>query len=433
MKIEILAISDTHLGEDCSLLSFPQGRQRLWEVLHKILGGGRKFTVKEVILLGDIPDRTLSSTSQIIADTNAFMETVGSVANVKKGVYIPGNHDHTIWTKYRKGRYGDKTGHMITTPEGELIVEEGIPTNDSDEVKNLLSLFFGYPCGSSWRAIAKEKAFDFAIANPLYARTINERTYVFTHGTHFRWDVTLPAWQKKIADYLQVDRILGGIEIDSGEDIKGDEEMDELERKVTRFVDSLWQSSRNNPITQSDELWYIITSLGGKFEGQREAPIGSKLFKRGELPSATKEHRINKITGTKDNSLKLFDRYFRRPMVKHLEKNDLPTNKITLVYGDTHKGGWEDTFKVEGISDFMIYNTGGWVVDNKDLHPPCHIFGILSSGEEFMFDVSFKDVKVEGEEIIDLASEQVEHRKGVVSKTLSAVWNRFIDHGRRDV
>jgi hypothetical protein len=53
MKIQVLAISDTHLGEDCSVLSFPQGRQRLWEVLRKELGQGVKFDVEEMILMGE--------------------------------------------------------------------------------------------------------------------------------------------------------------------------------------------------------------------------------------------------------------------------------------------------------------------------------------------------------------------------------------------
>jgi hypothetical protein len=31
--LKILAISDTHLGEDSSLLSYAHGRQHLWKVL----------------------------------------------------------------------------------------------------------------------------------------------------------------------------------------------------------------------------------------------------------------------------------------------------------------------------------------------------------------------------------------------------------------
>lgn len=47
--LKILAISDTHLGEDSSLLSYPHGRQHLWEVLQDTLGGGVKFNVEELV------------------------------------------------------------------------------------------------------------------------------------------------------------------------------------------------------------------------------------------------------------------------------------------------------------------------------------------------------------------------------------------------
>jgi len=35
MNLKFLAISDTHLGEDCSLFSFPHGRQHLWLELRR--------------------------------------------------------------------------------------------------------------------------------------------------------------------------------------------------------------------------------------------------------------------------------------------------------------------------------------------------------------------------------------------------------------
>ena len=34
-KLTLLAISDTHLGEETSLLSFPRGLQQLWQTLAK--------------------------------------------------------------------------------------------------------------------------------------------------------------------------------------------------------------------------------------------------------------------------------------------------------------------------------------------------------------------------------------------------------------
>ncbi len=416
MKLEVLAISDTHLGEDCSLLSFPQGRQRLWDVLRKELGQkqlgeNEKFDVEEMILMGDIPDRTLSSTSQIVTHTNAFIETLGSAAKIKKGVYIPGNHDHTVWTKYRVRRFGAHQKHWITAPAGDPLIKQGKPQDESSAIQDLLSLFFGYPCGSSWRAIKTEGAFDFVIANPLYARKINDRTYVFAHGTHFRWDVTLPSWQKELGHDLRIDRIFGGIKVKAGEEILGNEQMEDLERKITPFVDSLWPSSRNNPTTQRDELWYFLTHLSGKFEGKRKAPKNSQLFKKNDL-RVVPQDRIRRLTSDNDN-LQRFSKNFCTPMLEHLKANDLLSDKVTFVYGDTHAGGWLDSFKATGVSDFFIYNTGGWVVENEGDHPACHIFGVSDNGEEFILDVSFDGVNIDGDPVLELAAQEAEHRKNI--------------------
>ena len=46
--------------------------------------------------------------------------------------------------------------------------------------------------------------FNFLISNPLYATKINNRTYVFTHGTHFKGVVTSPRWIKRLCDYIQI-------------------------------------------------------------------------------------------------------------------------------------------------------------------------------------------------------------------------------------
>jgi len=56
--------------------------------------------VDELVLLGDIPDRTMSSTSEITTHVNAFIQTLGSAAKVHRCIFVPGNHDHTMWTDY---------------------------------------------------------------------------------------------------------------------------------------------------------------------------------------------------------------------------------------------------------------------------------------------------------------------------------------------
>jgi predicted MPP superfamily phosphohydrolase len=139
MRLKVLAISDTHLGEETSLLSFPQGLQHVWSTLvHEFWGNlfpefdpdpkkdpRKQVEIEELILLGDIADRTLSSTSQIYNHYHAFSQMLGSVAKIAKGVYVPGNHDHTMWTDYVSARSGGVDLHGVIAPSGDPIVEQG--------------------------------------------------------------------------------------------------------------------------------------------------------------------------------------------------------------------------------------------------------------------------------------------------------------------
>jgi hypothetical protein len=208
MRLKVLAISDTHLGEETSLLSFPQGLQHVWSTLVQEFWGNlfpefdpdpkkdprKQVEIEELILLGDIADRTLSSTSQIYNHCHAFSQMLGSVAKIAKGVYVPGNHDHTMWTDYVSARSGGVDLHGVTAPSGDPIVEQGERCDEKGSAEDILATFLGFPIGWAWWEIAKEGDFDFAVANPAYVKQIDGRTYVFTHGTHFWSEIASPLW-----------------------------------------------------------------------------------------------------------------------------------------------------------------------------------------------------------------------------------------------
>ena len=422
MNLKILAISDTHLGEDSSLLSFPHGRQHLWQELRKHFGEGDtekakfsddgKFSIEELIMVGDIPDRTLSSTSQIITYTNDFMRMLGSVANITKGVYIPGNHDHTMWSDYIGNR------DTITGPYGIDIVEKGECKDNS--AANLLTTFFGYPFGSFWREIEKRKdEFVFKIANPLYVSQFQKRTYVFAHGTHFRWDVTMPKLLKKILDIAGFDELLGKIEVNTSGDLEGASNLGDLENAVTPFVDTLWPSSKSNPTSRSDQLWYLLTTISGKFKKHRPIPSSSNKYSLTQLQTPKPE--IMLLT-PEDKSIKRCEKFFFKKMMDYLNNyDDISKDNITFVYGDTHDGGYGEIHSDSARKDFRVYNCGGWVVHNKDSHPPCHIFAVDTNGEEYLLDVSFNGVVVDDKTLIDLAAEDVENRDRNTSQMVKAL------------
>ncbi len=88
MRLKVRAMSDTYLDEETSLLSFLQGLQHVWSTLVQKFWGNlfpefdpdpkkvprKQVEIEELILLGDIADRTLSSTSQIYNHCHAFSQ-----------------------------------------------------------------------------------------------------------------------------------------------------------------------------------------------------------------------------------------------------------------------------------------------------------------------------------------------------------------------
>ncbi|MFX1346902.1 MAG: metallophosphoesterase [Promethearchaeota archaeon] len=432
MNLKLLAISDTHLGEDTSFLSFPSGLHHLWDTLKETFGSGasRDFTIDELILIGDIPDTALSSTSQVITQTNAFIQTLGSAANIEKTVYIPGNHDHTLWTEYMKLRHGNDKKYHVTDPKGELIIEDG-ELVDNPGCKLLSTIFYGFPYGPAWEQI-RDSSNNFVVSNPLYAVETPNRNYIFTHGTHFKNVVTAPQWLMKFVDYIQVDRLIAKININTDYHVENATTFEQLEEYATPFVDSLWISSRNQPTSRSDHLWYLFHVISNRFEEKRDSPEDStlNLFPFIGVP-AVEEEIIAKLNGSK--SIKLLKKFFLDLLLSYLDKNALLKEELTFVYGDIHDGGWGNIERENYITlrngrkdiKLRIFNCGAWVVHSKDRHPPCHVFAVDEAGKEYLLDVSFKGVNMLGMSLLELAAKDFENRSNAISAIIRFIMDRF--------
>ncbi|MFO0579305.1 MAG: metallophosphoesterase [Polyangia bacterium] len=440
MRLKFLAISDTHLGEDTSLLGFPQALQHLWEVLRKQLGGSLDAPVEvdELVLVGDIADRTLSSTSQIITATNAFMQTMLSALQIKKLVYVPGNHDHTLWTRYAERRPHLGAG-STTPPAGELIVDVSQPLGEIDRAfRPLLGLFFGWPYGSAWNRIVEQKALRFIVANPLYAASLFGRTYAFLHGTHFRKDVL---WSKKTKKLAAEALRLVGLKVATGEEPELATSLEDLERRVTPFVDSLWPSSLDRPTSRSDQLWYLLNVLGGRFDRHRPVP-DTRLYSLSELqsePPPRAIHKLAPLAGEPDSSVQRLNRLVLGHLLRFLEQHGLPSQQVTMVYGDTHHGGFGEL--TTGASQVRLFNTGAWVMDGGEdsspsrgpNHPATHLFAVDDGGREYLLDVSFAGVQSDeyGPTLLDLASRDYENRQRASSQVTRWVMARVPHEGGR--
>ena len=291
MRLKMLAISDTHLGDKVSLLSSSLGRRHLRETLREHLGFDGELEIEELILVGDVFERAWSPAPKAASYAQGFMQALMAIAAIKRIVYLVGDHDHTLWTAYRRRRYGEGDSHHVTALAGEPIIERGHRRDEHDGAEELLSFFFGYPSGPLWREIQVKGNLDFAAANPVYAKELGGRTYAFAHGTHFRKEAVSPGWAKKLADRLTPDRVL---KVGSYGDVREAHNLAELERIVTPLFDGLLPASEDNPATaRITRLFYLSAAWRRKFSKVREAPS-----RAGSSPRQSLRGPLNREFGT---------------------------------------------------------------------------------------------------------------------------------------
>ncbi len=403
------------------MLSYPEGRRHLRDVVLEHLGGGEKVEAEQLILLGDIPERSHATPEEMFSSTHGFMESLSEAVTFDKLVYTPGNHDHTLWTAYCEKLYGSGTAGCITAPQGDPVVRAGNRVDANDSAGELLTTIFGYPDGRAWNTIEDEKV-NISFANPLYAESFNGRTYVFSHGTHFRKEVTSPRWARRVAELLTSNGVLGDFQVISEGDVREAQNLEELERVVAPFIDALLPAYENNPVSMLDEAGYLMAVLSGRFGLRRQSPDETRLFAAEELPEVP-EDRIPHLTSNGEASvlpLELCMEYFLPHMKTHLQKHGMYEDDVTFVYGDTHDGGWGELLLEDGLQ-MRVYNTGGWVTYDVEDHPTCYLFAVDESGTEYLLDVSFKEVELDENLLLKATSDSSDSQKQKARNALQDV------------
>lgn len=156
----------------------------------------------------------------------------------------------------------------------------------------------------------------------------------------------------------------------------------------------------------------------------------------GRTTSEIDEQRIRPLTPPgmpHDDSVASWRRYFWVHLLGLLEERrerEQRGKKLTFVYGDTHMGGRGELHDRSGW-DVPLYNCGGWVVENRADHPACHVFAVTENGEEWLLDVSFRGVQVDGEPLLQLAAIDAENRGHLANLLLSPFSNLLRVGSRR--
>jgi hypothetical protein len=225
--------------------------------------------------------------------------------------------------------------------------------------------------------------------------------------------------------------------MEPGEDPRSAVNLSDYERRVYRFVETLWPNARNNPLTKADAIWLLRRQLRIGMEERRPPPERTELFRCDELRDSMHSDRIKNLRRSLTSSSEIeFDNrsnlnhlqdYALKHIINHIDNNPTKlreTEGLTFVYGDTHQGGIAEVILdlnskrmlapetgavVDGIN-MRIVNTGGWLVEYPERHPACHVFAVDHSGKEYILDISYERINIGEDFLLDLAERQVEHR-----------------------
>jgi hypothetical protein len=148
-------------------------------------------------------------------------------------------------------------------------------------------------------------------------------------------------------------------------------------------------------------------------------------------PDAMKKGKLELTS----SSITRWHKFFVPHMLNYL-RTDLqqtgPLKAMTFVFGDNHEGGWGhlgiDTSDLslvplpsrnvpENIIDTKIVNTGAWIIESLNRHPPCYVLAVDESGTEHILDISFKNVNMGGEPLLKLAEQEYEQRESRVGSS----------------
>ena len=157
-KRRIAVISDPHLGDPQSTLK----DSSVVDDLVDELDSGKK--IDEFILLGDILDLAFSNFQDVIQQARKFFDRIRSL-EIRKIVYLPGNHDYHIW--------------LLHIEKRDII--EPIQKEDAPKLPNYVSSFSDKKSFFS-EVLPEDLEKKFVIRYPNYEFENNRIRYLLHHG-----------------------------------------------------------------------------------------------------------------------------------------------------------------------------------------------------------------------------------------------------------
>jgi hypothetical protein len=382
-RITHVILSDLHLGAETSLLTEldAQGKpayrspspvlKALAEGLHDLLPPRSGVGKPQLILAGDTLELALAETHEAAMCFEQFLLALfpsGGEEDIfdREIIYIPGNHDHRLWTTVRAEHYADYVAAVGGSDLGE-------PWHVTRMYENRAALV-PWPHSRLLDALAKRHQAATQRAEPVEVRIAYpnfgllsadaNRSVIVTHG-HFvepMYQLMTKLHQVFFPDTHPAMRTIA-----------------EIEQENAAWIDFFWSTmGRSGMVGENIQRFYEFFSydegidaladrLAKGIEAKALKPVIRLLCKK--IAESERGDSAPSLGPCADAGM--MD-YINGPLahqVKHERRHAERPEHVTIVFGFSHKP-FEERRENSGFAQpVKILNTGGWVVDAVEPHP----------------------------------------------------------------
>ncbi len=426
MNLLFVSLSDMHLGEEDSLLTnLALGKPEvkagspspcltaLVNYLHALkrwLNEGRPIPF--LVLNGDILELALADYPAAIPTFRVFLSEIAARRICDRVVFIPGNHDHALWSLIRDSGF---LGSLQAKGQDRAGLEVKHVTEISSPAEsNLLDTI-------SSNLPLKTPPLPLFVANPaLRLQSWQKQDFLFHHG-HL-----MESTYKMLS--LLKDRMMSDLPLEELTKNPLREDLKNLELENWPWIDFIWSGfARAGRVGHTVESLYemmsrpegikkLVKRISGILRTELDLPgipesfeddVFRLIFKKAlQWGGVGSEERA-------DTERSAFNKDIQQMLsrfVEHYMKNELASeglrpaeNRTAFVFGHTHKP-FLDTLQEEAFGRLSVVNSGGWIVESEDYRP---VYGpglVLGSNNGDLALVSYRLDTEPGSEIKETGS-----------------------------
>jgi UDP-2,3-diacylglucosamine pyrophosphatase LpxH len=402
MSLLFVSMSDLHLGEEDSVLTNlslgkpvlePNGpgpcMMALVNYLHGLKGTlNQGKSIPFLILNGDILELAISSFPISTTYFRLFLTELAKRKLFDRLIYLPGNHDHGLWSLIRDTHFVKSLSQQSESPG--LLKVEHVTGLSIPRQSPLLSLL----ASNLPMQITSPLLF---VANPSFRlQSLQGHDFLFHHG-HLLEDIY------KFLTLLR-DRLMKDVSLKDLKKTPLRDKIGEIERENWPWIDFVWSGFTRagrvghtmediyELISKPEGMKVLIHRVADALNTEFNIPIVPKSFeddvfrfilkKAIEKGGVGSDERANhKKSAFSEDLKKMTKRFLGHYMKQELLDEGLhpATGQSRFIFGHTHKPFLEQLKNVKaGFGTVTVVNSGGWVIESDkylEKHSPGIVVG----------------------------------------------------------